>query len=254
MPGGREVSSGGAALIGNDVVDLEAPEARRKAADGRFLRRVFTAGERARILAAADPDRMLWTLWAAKEAAFKVARKLCADLPFAHRRLEAWLDEPVRGEAAGRATGRVRLHGWPAVGLEWLQVEWRTTRQLVHCVARTGCMPGSEGGRPASVHAAVAPGDAEPAGDRRAAVLTRRERDGARTAESRRVRRLAKALAREAGLGPIEIVRQRRDGILDPPRLYARSAAVPLPGWDLSLSHDGRFVAAALVGVRRAAP
>ncbi|HUO86978.1 MAG TPA: hypothetical protein VM617_06275, partial [Thermoanaerobaculia bacterium] len=72
----------------------------------------------------------------------------------------------------------------------------------------------------------------------------------AATAESQAVRRLAKALAREAGLGPVEIVRERRGARLGPPRLYARAAAAPLAGWDLSLSHDGRFGAAALAGDR----
>lgn len=250
--GGDGPTGTGRALVGNDVVDLAAPAARGKAADGRFLRRVFTAAEIDRIRAAADPERMLWTLWAAKEAAFKVVRKLRADLPFALRRLEVWPDGQEEGGAGGPATGRVRLHGRPVAGLDWLPVEWRVTRQLVHCVAR------HERRRPATVLAAVAGRGAgalaagmlttDAAGDD--AGLTPRERDGARTPESRRVRRLAKALARRAGLGLVEVVRPRLGGLLGPPRLYAAAAALPLAGWDLSLSHDGRFVAAALAGER----
>lgn len=262
MPIGNEVLTANGVLVGNDVVDLAAPDARRKSADGRFLCRVFTAGERARILAAADPDRMLWMLWSAKEAAFKVARKLRADLPFAHRRFEAWVGpaapdgegerprfsawDAAAGRESGLASGGVRLHGWRGLGLSRLPVEWRTTGSLVHCVAR------SVAERASSVRHAVAAVGAQDA-DRtgaEAAELTRRERDGAATAESQRVRRLAKALAREAGLGLVEIVRERRGGSLGPPRLYAPAAAAPLSGWDLSLSHDGRFVAAALAGER----
>lgn len=235
----------GQTLVGNDVVDLAAPAARGKAADGRFLHRVFTAGEIARIRAAADPDRMLWMLWSAKEAAFKVARKLRADLPFAHRRFEAWLDAAAADGDGGRASGGVRLHGWRGLGLSRLPVEWRATGSLVHCVAR------SVAERASSVrHAAVAVAARETGLCTADGELTRRERDGVRSDESRHVRRLAKALARQAGLGLVEIVRERRGALLGPPRLYAPAAAVPLAGWDLSLSHDGRFVAAALAGAR----
>lgn len=248
MPNGAEVPSANEVLVGNDVVDLEAPGARRKSADLRFLGRVFTADEAARIRAAADPDRMLWMLWSAKEAAFKVARKLRHDLPFAHRRFEAWLDAAAEGAGqGGRASGGVRLHGGRGFGLSWLPVEWRVSGSVVHCVAR------SVAERASKVRQAVATVAAREAAGRLATggdELTRRERDGAWTTESRRVRRLAKTLAREAGLGLVEIVRERRGALLGPPRLYARAAAAPLPGWDLSLSHDGRFVAAALAGER----
>jgi hypothetical protein len=237
---------GDGVLIGNDVVDLEAPEARGKAADGRFLGRVFTADEAARIRAAADPERMLWMLWSAKEAAFKVVRKLRADLPFAHRRFEAWADATAADGDGGRSSGGVRLHGWRGLGLSWLPVEWRATGSLVHCVARSVAERASSVRHAAVAVAARETGRCTADGEE----LTRRERDGARTPESQRVRRLAKALAREAGLGLVEIVRERRGALLGPPRLYARAAAVPLAGWDLSLSHDGRFVAAALAGDR----
>jgi hypothetical protein len=235
----------GRALVGNDVVDLAAPAARGKAADGRFLHRVFTAGEIARIRAAADPDRMLWMLWAAKEAAFKVARKLRADLPFAPPRFEAWLDPTAPDGDGVRPSGGVRLHGWRGLGLSWLPVEWRATDSLVHCVARSVAERASSV-RYAAVAVAAREMDRYTAGGE----LTQRERDGVRSDESRHVRRLAKALARQAGLGLVEIVRERRGALLGPPRLYAPAAAAPLAGWDLSLSHDGRFVAAALAGER----
>ncbi len=57
--------------VGNDVVDLHDPDNRGKSGDDRFLGRVFTAEERALIAGAAVPDRLLWSLWAAKEAAYK---------------------------------------------------------------------------------------------------------------------------------------------------------------------------------------
>lgn len=67
--------------VGVDVVDVTAPRARDRAADTRFLDRVFTEEERERIRASDLRDRTLWTLWAAKEAAFKVVSKLLGSPP-----------------------------------------------------------------------------------------------------------------------------------------------------------------------------
>jgi phosphopantetheine--protein transferase-like protein len=61
--------------VGNDVVDLKHPENQGKSKDDRFLGRVFTADERDRIAGAARPETLLWALWAAKEAAFKVVSR-----------------------------------------------------------------------------------------------------------------------------------------------------------------------------------
>ena len=61
--------------VGNDVVDLKHPENQGKSKNGRFLNRVFTAEERALISGAARPETLLWALWAAKEAAFKVVSR-----------------------------------------------------------------------------------------------------------------------------------------------------------------------------------
>ena len=61
--------------VGNDVVDLTNPAGIGKSRDIRFIRRVFTSAEKALIQGSANPDRMLWSLWAAKEAAYKAMRK-----------------------------------------------------------------------------------------------------------------------------------------------------------------------------------
>ena len=63
------------AFIGNDVVDLTDPGNIGKNRNNPFLQRIFTNAEREYIAAAAEPDVMLWALWAAKEAAYKVASK-----------------------------------------------------------------------------------------------------------------------------------------------------------------------------------
>ncbi|MFW6206519.1 MAG: 4'-phosphopantetheinyl transferase superfamily protein, partial [Gemmatimonadota bacterium] len=52
-----------------------------KSRDRRFVERVFTFEEAVVIYDAAEPDRAVWTAWAAKEAAFKVVSKLMGDPP-----------------------------------------------------------------------------------------------------------------------------------------------------------------------------
>jgi phosphopantetheinyl transferase (holo-ACP synthase) len=72
-------------VVGNDVVDLDQPRCAGKANDTRFVERVFTASERDRIREAPDPDHALWRCWAAKEASYKVVTKLLGSPPvFAH--------------------------------------------------------------------------------------------------------------------------------------------------------------------------
>ncbi|MDH3684978.1 MAG: 4'-phosphopantetheinyl transferase superfamily protein [Myxococcales bacterium] len=69
-------------MIGNDIVDLRDADARPGARHPRFDARVFCAAERAALAASSAPDRLRWVFWAAKEAAYKVARKLDAACVF----------------------------------------------------------------------------------------------------------------------------------------------------------------------------
>lgn len=70
--------------VGDDVVDLDDPAL--ALTHPRFAARVCDESERARIASAPDPILLLWTLFAAKEAAFKAVSKLGATPVFAHRR------------------------------------------------------------------------------------------------------------------------------------------------------------------------
>jgi phosphopantetheine--protein transferase-like protein len=90
--------------VGNDVVDLKHPGNQGKDKDERFLGRVFTAQERDRIAGAARPDKLLWALWAAKEAAFKVVSRDDPTVCSTPRRYDILLDPLAVSEAclAGR--------------------------------------------------------------------------------------------------------------------------------------------------------
>ncbi|HEU6450356.1 MAG TPA: 4'-phosphopantetheinyl transferase superfamily protein [Gemmatimonadaceae bacterium] len=234
-------------MIGNDLVDLRAREAAGKSGDARFVKRVFTAREAELIAASSSPDIALWLLWAAKEAAYKVARKLSPTVIFAHSRYEVVPDEgalePGDAGVSVLRSGRVEVRELAGLDGACFPVEWRLSPTFVHCIAMNA------GGDFHSLRIAISARDEidrdtavyEPT-ERERAALARRER----SAESLAVRRLVRALAAEAGLGDVEIVRERHGAAFGPPRLYPRGGGAPLDGWDITLSHDGELVAAAL--------
>ncbi|MBI3767538.1 MAG: 4-phosphopantetheinyl transferase family protein [Deltaproteobacteria bacterium] len=73
-------------MIGNDVVDLDDPETRSGAHHPRFDARVFCAAERRLLRTSAAVDRLRWILWAAKESAYKAARRVDPYTVFAPER------------------------------------------------------------------------------------------------------------------------------------------------------------------------
>lgn len=91
-------------MLGNDVVDLTDPEALAGASHPRFDARVFAPAERAALRASEDPMRLRWTLWAAKEAAYKAARQMDAGVVFSPRAFVVTLGCGFAGhvEHAGR--------------------------------------------------------------------------------------------------------------------------------------------------------
>ena len=85
-------------MIGNDVVDLNDPEARPGATHPRFDGRVFARSELALLRASGAPNRLRWMLWAAKEAAYKVAKKIAPRTVFSPSRFVVKLDETLSGK------------------------------------------------------------------------------------------------------------------------------------------------------------
>jgi phosphopantetheinyl transferase (holo-ACP synthase) len=73
-------------MIGNDIVDLDDPET--GTVHPGFDQRVFTAAERGWIEAAVELKRARWTLWAAKEAAWKALAQRWPGRGFSPKTLE----------------------------------------------------------------------------------------------------------------------------------------------------------------------
>ncbi len=220
------------ATLGNDVVDLAHPRTEGKEADRRFLERVLDPNERE--LVAEGGRRTLWTLWAAKEAAYKAAYKVAcvsgdARPTFGHRAFQVAL----RDQGGGEPWGGTVLHG--AVRYPF---EVRATREWVHALALS---PGGSFDRAVTGLEPVG----EPPTDWRAALrreFTAREWDSVHSYPSALVRlRCRRALADALAIRQeqLEITTRPGPSGRTPPVLLIRGDPA---GTDLSLSHHGRFV------------
>ena len=192
--------------IGNDVVDLgDRPTVTPRHRE-RFMARVFSDSERALLESHGTPERLVWSLFAAKEAAFKVVSKLGPVPVFAHRKFV--VSDDLRTVTFGE---------WP------LQLELDVDAERVHAVV-SSFHPVPKG----SVARLMKGAD-----------------------ESVAVRQLlAGVVSRTFGcpVAALKVVREpapdRWDG-LGPPKVLLSGAPLPL---DVSLSHDGGFVACAIGG------
>lgn len=90
-------------MVGNDVIDMGDREVLQGPTHPRFDLRVFAPEERAVLAASGQPDRMRWMLWAAKEAAYKLARKLDPQVVFSPSRFLVKLTAPGRGTVRHQA-------------------------------------------------------------------------------------------------------------------------------------------------------
>ncbi|MFP6655680.1 MAG: 4'-phosphopantetheinyl transferase superfamily protein [Myxococcota bacterium] len=87
-------------MLGNDVVDLLDVDARPETFRARFDQRVCSAEERLAIANDSDSHARRWAHWAAKEAAYKLARQIDPTFVFAPSRLVA-VFSPVAIRRAG---------------------------------------------------------------------------------------------------------------------------------------------------------
>ena len=235
--------------IGNDIVDLAEPGVAGKECDRRFMDRVFTPAEQARILDAAAPTIALWKTWTAKETAFKIASKIRGGLVFRHQAFEvsAEVSEP---DGAGAPMTSAAAH-WARVRFEDLEirVRWETACDYVHCIGqlareRMNAAPASPADAPRDWRRILADivRDGQPLGG----ALSEAEQASVHSTASERVRLLARRLMERWDVQGAEVVRLWRVWGWGPP--VVAQEGEPVAGFDVSLSHDGRFVAAAVAG------
>ena len=205
--------------VGNDIVDLTTSYAREKISDTRFIERVLTATERRCLDCHSETAvLLLWSFWAAKETAYKVIRKQYSDVSSAPRRYDVRLDH----------IPDITASGTPGVGGV---VETPHTPVFIRMTARHNfihCIGVSE--EPAFLDSIVAgtgtvTDTVSPHGD-------------SRTARELVRHRLSSVLNQD--LSVIDIIRTKDIQGLTPPAVFIGGERSPI---DLSLSHDGYFVA-----------
>jgi len=207
--------------IGNDLIDFRAAHNRYRARQPRILARVLTASERTRLADADAGDIGFALLWSAKEAAYKAVKKIQASLVFAPRRWQV--------ECADlKLSADVTLPDHAPI-----TVTWRPHAHWLHCTAVHGPSPDL-------IDSAVA-ALAEFSTD---IVFSEDERDSFSSESSAAVRALARKLLAQHGVTKIKIVRERGERGLLPPRVFSDGMA--RDDIQLSLSHDGDYVAVAI--------
>lgn len=229
-------------LVGNDVVDLSNPRVRGRSGDERFVSRILDASERPSLQARTDPDLELWCLWAAKEAAYKVAAKMRRRPPaFAHAAFRvAWT---CSGMARLGDESTVR-RGVVSYGSVETPVEVRHEFEVLHAVAHSGdridLLDQIVAGRRRLVEASRY---GQETVDRLRNLLSPRESEAASSPVSVAVRidaRSALAHAMDVDDARLEIVRHPGLEGRRPPMVLLDGAEAMA---DVSLSHDGPWIA-----------
>ncbi len=202
----------------------------QKSQDLRFLKKILTDSEIAEVHAAPEPDATLWVLWACKEAAYKVITKIASDVAFLPRRWSVlWRERPSSQHDAGDQAFENRCVGQCASGVVItpphtdVPFVLHLNDDFVHCLAADTLK---------TLQTSVWQARGLP-------LLA----DGVLVNPSFFVRQslLEHVQSRfPTGDGRIEIIRQKEKGSLLPPQVFINSAPADM---DISLSHDGRWVA-----------
>ena len=197
--------------VGNDVVDLKEPANAEKSREPRFLKKILTDAEIEFVLNEENPDAALWSCWAGKETAYKVIKKSFSDAAFLPRQWTVTFNDPQ----VKYTNGEVII---PGKGSVYIRLFFNS--DYVHCVGA----------------------DSLTALDKliwSVEALTEKEKNN----PSLYLRNcLGQKLTEHFSLSfrRIEIKRKRENGELLPPRVYVDGEKTNI---DISLSHDGRFVA-----------
>jgi phosphopantetheinyl transferase (holo-ACP synthase) len=197
--------------VGNDVVDLRQPANAGKSGNLRVLKKILTGNEIEYVTNADKTDVALWSLWACKETAYKVIKKIIPAAAFLPRQ---WM-VIFKKSTSTHSEGEVIIPG-----KEKVFVRLDVNSRYVHCVGSDNI---------SVLDKSIWSID----------VLPEKEKNNP-SFYSRY--RLGQHLAKHFSLNVhhVKIKRTREKGELQPPRVYVDNGEADI---DISLSHDGRFVA-----------
>jgi phosphopantetheinyl transferase (holo-ACP synthase) len=193
-----------------------------KSRDLRFLKKILTSAECEFVSAAEDPNIALWSLWAGKETAYKIIKKSTDKASFLPR---FWTVQPRKS--------RKKKNDWEVIlpGEEKIFIRLFPAENYVHCV----------GSNDLSALDKIICGVAQ---------MSAADIENINMPSTFARERLALALADHFHLNSrdIEIRREKKEGELRPPCVYYEKKKYPV---DISLSHDGRFVAYAFTSASK---
>jgi len=199
--------------VGNDVVDLREPANTGKSQDSRFLKKILTDVEIDFVKNAENSDEALWSFWACKETAYKVIKKTFPGIAFLPRQWQVTFGKTK----SKKSDGLVKV---PDTGDVYIRLF--SNPDYIHCVGTDKLAV------PDKIICGVE-------------NLPDEETDPSLFSRFC----LAQSLAERFSLNfhQIKIKRTRTKGELQPPRVYIDGRKTDI---DISLSHDGRFVAYAV--------
>ncbi|MFZ3056385.1 MAG: 4'-phosphopantetheinyl transferase superfamily protein [Smithella sp.] len=195
------------------MVDLREPANTGKSQDSRFLKKILTDVEMEFVKNAGNSDEALWSFWACKETAYKVIKKTFPDVAFLPRRWPVTFDK----SKSKKSDGLVKV---PDKGDIYIHLF--SNPDYIHCVGVDEL---------SALDKIICDVENLPAGKTDPSLFSRLC--------------LAQSLAKSFSLNlhQIKIKRTRTKGELQPPRVYIDGRKTDI---DISLSHDGCFVAYAV--------
>lgn len=204
-------------FVGNDIVDLSLAGVLDKYQDHKFVSRVLAPCEQTQLANSERPDLLFWFFWSAKEAAYKALKKAFPQIAFSHSK---FIVDPFASQ--------VRYHD-EVVSIAWLQCnDW------IHCSAIYGKILPIKNRIQKIASLSYALKD-----------FSEQELLSIHSSESAAVRVLAKKVLQEHSIDNVQIVRKKLDRKFAPPQAFFNGKAIR--GVDLSMSHDGKYVCAAVI-------
>ena len=210
--------------IGNDIVDLISEPNVQKSTDSRFLKKILTDTEIEQVKNSSHPDELLWSFWACKEAAYKVIQKQTSNAAFVPRRWSVGFHTFVNS-TVGLQTLRKNYRD----GAVWVPDFDAVYFRLFNFPSYLHCIAADAAGALNHIMAYV---------DRMPDQESSAGADPSLFVRLRMIHSLAVALYIPEK--DLQIIRDTENGGLTPPRLYI--SGVP-SGIEISISHDGQYVA-----------
>lgn len=212
-------------LIGNDIVDLKNPDIEYKHQDKRFLNRILSSSELEVFEKAEDKKLCLWKIWSGKEAAYKVIKKLYPKTVFSHSKFVVHFDSNYK------SSGSLTYEG------KHISLIWNSSDNWIHSVAIE---------KENEKHLEILEYDIKPLSQ--VSISTKgfsfKELESTYSSESAGVRNLTKSIMEKHMIEDAKIIRFPLNKKFSPPELYL--SEIPLKNWDLSMSHDGKYVSCAV--------